>query len=111
VATALLALALFADAVMSIRPPGFIQKCLDGVGFPRDWWWTLVVIKLLATAGLVAGLEYPGVGVATKVAVIAYFVCASYAHYRARFLKSEFWLNCLGKLALSIAVLLFSYVV
>lgn len=107
--TALLALALFSDALMSLRPPGFIQKCLDGVGFPRDWWWTLVVIKLLATTGLVVGLKYAEVGFATNVAVIAYFLCAAYAHYRARFLKQEFWLNCLGMLGLSVAALLFSY--
>lgn len=107
--TALLAVGLFSDAVLSVRPPAFIRQCLEGVGFPRDWWWTLVVIKLLAAAGLVAGLRYAGVGLATNVAVIAYFVCASYAHYRARFLKQEFWLNCLGMLALSTAVLVLSH--
>lgn len=109
--SALLAVSLFSDAVLSIRPPGFIRKCLDGVHFPQDWWWTLVVIKLLATAGLVAGLKYPGVGVATNIAVIAYFSCAVYAHYRAQFLKQEFWLNCLGMLGLSTAVPIISYVV
>ncbi|MBU9763773.1 hypothetical protein FR943_07955 [Mycobacterium sp. TNTM28] len=109
--TALLALVLFGDALMSIRPPAFIRKCLDGVGFPRDWWWVLVVVKLLATAGLLAGLKYPGIGFATNVAVIAYFLCASYAHYRARFLKQEFWLNCLGMLGLSVAVLVYCYLI
>jgi hypothetical protein len=107
--TAVLALTLFADALMSVRPPGFIRNCLDGVRFPRDWWWTLVAIKLFATAGLIIGLKYPGVGFTTNIAVIAYFICAAYAHYRARFLKQEFWLNCLGMLALSVAVLVFSY--
>lgn len=107
--TALLALVLFADAVMSLRPPGFIQRCLDGVRLPRAWWWILVVIKLLAATGLVVGIKYPGVAFATNVAVIGYFVCAAYAHYRARFLKQEFWLNCLGMLALSVSVLVASY--
>jgi TRAP-type C4-dicarboxylate transport system permease large subunit len=107
--SALLALALFSDAVMSVRPPAFIRQCLDGVHFPRDWWWTLVVVKLLATAGLLAGLRYAGVSVTTNVAVIAYFVCAAVAHYRARFLKQEFWVNCLGMLALSTAVLFLSH--
>jgi len=107
--TVLLALALLADALMSIRPPAFIQGCLEGVRFPRDWWWTLVVVKLLATAGLIAGLKYAGMGFTTNVAVIAYFLCAASAHFRARFLKQEFWLNCLGMLGLSIAVLTFSY--
>ncbi|MCM2415168.1 MULTISPECIES: DoxX family protein [unclassified Streptomyces] len=107
--TALLAVILFSDAILSVRPPMFIQQCLDGVHFPREWWWTLVVIKLLAAAGLVAGLRYTGVGVTTNVAVIAYFVCAACAHYRARYLKQEFWLNCLGMLALSTAVLFLSH--
>ena len=107
--TALLSLTLFADAVMSLRPPGFIQRCLDGVRLPRDWWWILIVIKLLAAAGLAIGLAYPGIAYATNVGVIAYFICAAYAHYRARFLKQEFWLNCLGMLGFSIAVLATSY--
>ncbi|WP_285369903.1 hypothetical protein [Streptomyces sp. RKAG293] len=34
--TALLAVALFSDAILSVRPPAFIQQCLDGVRFPRD---------------------------------------------------------------------------
>ena len=62
--TVALAVVLLGDALMSLRPPDFIRDCLDGVRFPRDWWWTLVVIKLVAVGGLVAGLSYPGVGVA-----------------------------------------------
>lgn len=31
-----LAAVLFLDAIASIRPPTFIQQCLDGVQFPRD---------------------------------------------------------------------------
>jgi DoxX-like protein len=107
--TGLLALVLFGDAVMSLRPPAFIQRCLDGVRLPRDWWWILIVIKILAAAGLVVGFKYPGVAFATNVAIIGYFMCAGYAHYRARFLKQEFWLNCLGMLALSVFVLVLSY--
>jgi DoxX-like protein len=107
--TALLAAALFGDAMLSLRPPAFIRQCLEGVNFPREWWWTLIVIKLLAAAGLAAGLRYAGVGVTANTAVVAYFVCAGYAHYRARYLKQEFWLNCLGMLALSTAVLLVSH--
>ncbi|PNE40430.1 DoxX family protein [Streptomyces noursei] len=109
--TALLALVLFGDAVLSLRPPAFIQRCLDGVRLPRDWWWILIVIKLLAAAGLVVGIKYPDIGLATNVAVIGYFVCASYAHYRARFLKQEFWLNCLGMLALSVSALVLPYAI
>jgi hypothetical protein len=101
-----LAVVIFGDAVMSIKPPQFIQKCLDGVNFPRDWWWALVYIKIVAAIGLIAGLFVAGVGIAANVGVIAYFLAAVYAHIKAKFLKSEFWINCLGMLALSIATLL-----
>lgn len=109
--TALLALALLVDALVSIRPPAFIRGCLDGVALPRDWWWALIVIKTLAAAGLVAGLVYDGVGLAANVGVVAYFLCAGYAHIRARFLGQEFWLNCLGMLSFAVGVLTVSYVV
>ncbi len=49
---AILATAVFLDALVSLRPPKPIRDCLDGVHFPRDWWWTLIVIKLSAAAGL-----------------------------------------------------------
>ena len=107
--TALLAAVLLGDAVMSLRPPRFIRDCLDGVGFPRDWWWALILIKLLAATGLVAGIFVPGIAFAATVGVVAYFVAAAAAHVRARFLGSEFWINCLGMLALALAVLGISY--
>lgn len=107
--TIALAVGLLGDALMSIRPPKFIRDCLDGVRFPRDWWWTLIVIKLGATAGLLAGLHYPGVGIAANVGVVMYFVCAMVAHLRAGFLNSTFWVNCLGMLMFSGVVLAVSY--
>lgn len=103
---ALLALALAVDAGMSLRPPAFIRDCLDGVRFPRQWWWVLIVVKTLAAAGLLVGIWVPGVAVAANVGVVAYFGCAVVAHLRARFFGSAFWVNCLGMLALSLAVLL-----
>lgn len=106
---AILALALLSDAVMSLRPPKFIRDCLDGVGFPREWWWALIVIKALAVVGLIAGLWVPGVALAANAGVIAYFICAAIAHIRARFFGQAFWLNCLGMLALSVAVLVLSF--
>ncbi|PPF47378.1 hypothetical protein C5B85_03760 [Pseudoclavibacter sp. AY1F1] len=99
--TLVLAIVLAGDAAMSIRPPKFIRDCLDGVEFPRDWWWLLVVIKLLAAGGLVVGIWVPGVAFAANVGVVAYFICATVAHVRARFLGREFWLNCLGMLLLA----------
>ncbi|QIK64362.1 hypothetical protein G7068_14975 [Leucobacter viscericola] len=108
---AALAFILFADAIISIRPPAFIRACLDGVKLPREWWWMLIVIKLLGTAGLIVGIWVPGIGFAANTGVIVYFVCAAIAHLRAKFLKQEFWVNCLGMLLLSILALVFSYLV
>lgn len=105
-----LAAALSFDVVASLRPPGFIRDCLDGVGFPRDWWWTLIVIKTLAVAGLVAGIWVPGVGLAANVGVVAYFLCAVAAHIRARFLGRAFWLNCLGLLVLALGTLVLGFI-
>lgn len=107
---AILAGVLAVDAAMSVRPPAFIRACLNGVKFPEDWWWTLIVIKLLAAAGLITGIYVAGIGVAANTGVICYFLAASFAHIRARFLRSEFWLNCLGLLALSTFALTVSYV-
>lgn len=104
-----LAAVLLGDAVLSLRPPKFIRDCLDGVGFPREWWWVLIVVKLLATAGLVIGIWLPGVGLAANAGVVGYFVCAAAAHIRARFTGAAFWINCLGMLVLSSAVLGLSF--
>ena len=106
---AVLALVLFIDAALSLRPPKFIRDCLNGVGFPREWWWTLIVIKTLAVIGLIAGIWIPGIALAANTGVIVYFMSAAVAHIRSRFLGQAFWLNCLGMLALSIAVLVLSF--
>lgn len=105
----ILAAALLFDAIASIRPPKFIRDCLDGVAFPRDWWWALIVIKTLATAGLIVGIWVPGVAFAANAGVVVYFISAAAAHIRARFTGQSFWVNCLGMLALSVAVLVFSF--
>ncbi|HEY8300706.1 MAG TPA: DoxX family protein [Jatrophihabitans sp.] len=105
----LLAAALFSDAAMSVRPPKFIRDCLDGVHFPREWWWALIVIKTLAVTGLVAGIWMPGVAFAANVGVIVYFLSAAAAHIRARFTGQAFWVNCLGMLTLSVAALGLSF--
>lgn len=104
----LLAAVLLVNALLSMRPPRFIRDCLDGVGFPRDWWWTLILIKLLAAVGLLVGLWVPGVGIAANVGVVAYFLAAAVSHLRAHFLGPAFWMNCLGMLLLSTAVLVLS---
>ncbi|MGO1583920.1 MAG: DoxX family protein [Actinomycetaceae bacterium] len=108
---AFLALVLLADIAMSARPLTFVRACLEGVGLPEQWWWTLLVVKGLAVAGLVAGIWLPGVAFAANVGVIAYFLCAAVAHVRARFTGQAFWINCLGMLVLSIAVLVLSFAI
>ncbi|GAB3616940.1 hypothetical protein GCM10027416_14970 [Okibacterium endophyticum] len=105
----LLAAVLLADAALSVRPPAFIRDCLNGVRFPRDWWWTLIVIKTLAAAGLIAGIWVSGIGFAANLGVVAYFLCAVAAHLKARFLGQAFWINCLGMLALAMIILVLSY--
>lgn len=107
----ILAAALLADVAVSIRPLSFVRDCLNGVNFPEDWWWTLIVIKSLAAAGLIVGAWADGIAVAANVGVIAYFLAAAAAHVRARFLGRAFWLNCLGMLTLSVGVFVLSFVV
>lgn len=103
----LLAAVLAGDALMSIKPPKFISRCLNGVNFPKDWWWALIGIKSLAASGLVIGAAMDDASITTTVSVgvLAYFICAIIAHVKAGFLKQEFWVNCLGMTALSAAVL------
>ncbi|MGW4030461.1 DoxX family protein [Streptomyces sp. NPDC004838] len=98
------------DAAMTLRPPGFIVDCLDGVRFPRDWWWVLITFKAASVVGLVVGLWVPGVAMTTTAAIVVYFLAAAASHIRARALNSAFWVNCLGMLLLSLAVLVVSFV-
>ncbi|WP_196804527.1 DoxX family protein [Cellulomonas sp. URHD0024] len=106
-----LAALLLLDAVLSVKPAKFIDVCLTGVNFPRNWWWALIVIKLVAVAGLIIGIWVPGVALAATVGVIAYFLCAGVAHVRAKFLQQEFWVNCLGFLGSAVLVLIFAFIV
>ncbi|MEU6961298.1 DoxX family protein [Streptomyces chrestomyceticus] len=98
------------DAVMMVRPPKFIVGCLEGVRFPRDWWWVLTTAKAASVVGLAVGLRVPGVAMTTTAAIVVYFLAAGAAHIRARALNSAFWVNCLGMLLLSLAVLVVSFV-
>lgn len=103
----LLAAVLAGDALISFKPPRFIRRCLNGVNFPENWWWTLIAIKSLAATGLIAGTLKKNASITTVVSggVLAYFACAITAHIRAKFLKQEFWINCLGMTGLSATVL------
>lgn len=99
-----LAVILAGDIALMMKPPKFITDCLDGVGYPRDWWWILIAIKVAAVIGLITGLWVPGFALASAGGVVAYFIGASIAHIRARFVGRSFWINCLGMLAISSAV-------
>jgi len=103
--SAVLAVVMAVDAVLSIRPPRFVQQCYDGVGFPRRWWWALAVAKVLAVAGLLVGHWRPDVGLAAHVGVVAYFVCAAVGHVRAGAVGRDFRVNCLGMLAVAVGTL------
>lgn len=105
----LLAIVQAADALLVLLRPPFIVACLDGVRLPRRWWPLLVWLKAAAAAGLIAGLWVPWLGLTTSVAVVAYFVVAATMHVRSRYLGRDFWLNCLGMLAMSVAVVLVSF--
>lgn len=103
--TIALAAALLIDAILMIWPPKFIRDCLDGVNFPREWSWTLIVIKFLGATGLIAGIWLPGVAFATSVAVVVYFLCGVVAHFRADNARGQAFASCLFMLALGILTL------
>ncbi|MYQ78841.1 MULTISPECIES: DoxX family protein [unclassified Streptomyces] len=98
------------DAAMMLRPPKFIVECLEGVLLPREWWWVLTTAKTASVAGLVVGLWVPGVAMTTTAAIVVYFLAAAAAHIRARALNLTFWVNCLGMLVVSAAVLVGCFV-
>ncbi|THA68680.1 hypothetical protein E6P78_13570 [Streptomyces sp. A0958] len=98
------------DAAMMLRPPRFIVDCLESVRLPRDWWWALTTAKAASVVGLLVGLWVPGVAMTTTAAIVVYFLAAAASHIRARALSSAFWVNCLGMLLLSLAVLVGSFV-
>lgn len=108
-APALLAAILLGDVAISLKPIGFVRQCLESVNLPQRWWWALIIIKLLAAAGLIAGIWIPGIALAANIGVIAYFLCAAFAHIRAGATGMAFRVNCLGMLALSTVLLIISY--
>ncbi len=102
---ALLAVLMFGDAILSIKPVGFIKTCIEGVGFPLNFGWGLIVVKLTATAGLIVGFYIPEIGFAAVVGLVIYFCCALTAHIRARFFKDISFGSCLTMLTIAIGSL------
>jgi hypothetical protein len=98
------------DGVLSIGPVEFVGKCFRDVNFPERWWWTVPIVKFAATAGLVAGLWLPGLGLVTSLALIPYFVVAITMHIRARDFGRNLFINATGMLVICVAVIVTSFV-
>lgn len=97
------------DAGLSYRPVAFVAKCLEDVRFPREWWWVLSPIKVAASAGLVAGIWIPFLGMVTTIALVLYFIVAIGMHFRARDFGRNLFVNASGMLVICVATLLWSF--
>ncbi|HIY66078.1 MAG TPA: DoxX family protein [Candidatus Agrococcus pullicola] len=106
----LAAICLF-DAVICWKPVPFIAQCLRDVRFPKRLWWMLTPIKTAAAAGLIIGIWLPWLGLLTSVCLVAYFVVAISMHIRARDFGRNLFVNATGMLAISIAVLVWCFLV
>ncbi|WP_431036842.1 DoxX family protein [Streptomyces sp. P6-2-1] len=100
-----LALVQLVDAVLCLRPVGFVRDCLTDVGLPRPWWRLLPVVKTASAAGLVAGIWWRPLAVVTSAALVLYFLLAIGAHVRARDFGRNLFLNASGMLVLCAATL------
>lgn len=98
------------DGLLCLEPVAFVAACFEAVRWPRRLWWLMPVLKLAATAGLVAGLWIPYLGAATSVALVAYFVVAVAMHVRARDLGRNLFLNATGMLIVSTAVTWYCFI-
>lgn len=99
----------FADGLLCLKPAQFIAKCFRDVGWPQKWWWLMPIIKLAATAGLIAGIWVPVVGLLTSVCLVLYFVVAIAMHIRARDFGRNLFLNATVMLAICVSVLLWCF--
>jgi len=88
----------FADAIMCIKPVGFIAECFTAVNWPRRLWWVMPPIKFAAAAGLVAGLWVPYLAAITCAALILYFVIAIGMHIAARDFGRNLFVNATAML-------------
>lgn len=93
------------DAVLCLKPAEFIAQCFTNVGFPRRYWPLMPVIKFAATAGLVAGLWVPVLGILTTGCLVLYFLIAIAMHVRMRDLGRNLFLNATGMLTICTATL------
>lgn len=93
------------DAVMCLKPVGFVRACLTDVGFPRRYWRLLPALKAAAAAGLIAGIWVEPLAAITAAALVAYFIVAISFHIRARDFGRNLFVNAVGMLVLCIFVL------
>jgi DoxX-like family len=93
------------DGVLCLKPVGFIAQCFRNVGLPRRYWRLMPVIKFAATAGLLAGVWVPALGVLTTGCLVLYFLVAIAMHIRMRDLGRNLFLNATGMLTICTATL------
>ena len=105
-----LALISFADAILCLKPVGFIARCFEDVGWPRKHWWMMPPVKFAAAAGLIAGVWIPGLAALTTACLVLYFVVAIAMHIRARDFGRNLFVNALGMLAACVATFLYCFV-
>lgn len=95
------------DAVMCVKPPAFIRRCLLDVNFPERYWWVLPPLKAAAATGLVIGIWVWPLALLTCAALVCYFVLAIVAHIRAADFGRNLFVNATGMLAACSATLAF----
>ncbi|PKW18868.1 DoxX family protein [Saccharopolyspora spinosa] len=105
---AVLALIHFGDALLCIKPVGFVRQCLVDVGFPERYWRLLPLLKFAAAAGLVIGIWFRPLAILTSAALVCYFLIALASHIRARDFGRNLFLNCTGMLAACTGALVFA---
>lgn len=67
-----------------LKPVAFVGKCLDDIGWPREYWWMMPVTKFVAVAALIAGIWVPYLALLAPLGVVGYFVSAIGMHIRAQ---------------------------
>ncbi|MEV4901753.1 DoxX family protein [Citricoccus sp. NPDC055426] len=92
------------DALLCVKPAGFVRDCLLDVGLPRAVWPVLPVVKTAAAAGLVAGTEYEPLARATAWSLVVYFGLAMGSHLRARDFGRNLFVNATGMMISSCAL-------
>jgi hypothetical protein len=79
-----LAAAIAAAALRKLSHRPEVVASYERAGVPERWLNPLAALLLAAAAGLLAGLAWPPLGLATTAALVAYFAVAIAFHLRAR---------------------------